>query len=78
VSRGFAKVYGTTAASFRAEIRSRFALRQIIRTGVSLVEIAAYVGFADQAHMTRAVRALTGATPTYWRSKSNSFKTVPA
>jgi AraC-like DNA-binding protein len=78
VSRGFAKVYGTTAASFRAEIRSRSALRQIIRTGVSLVEIAAYVGFADQAHMTRAVRALTGATPTYWRSKSNSFKTVPA
>jgi AraC-like DNA-binding protein len=77
VSRGFAKVYGTTAARFRAEIRARRALRQIIRTAVSLVEIAAVVGFADQAHMTRAVRDLTGATPTYWRSKSNSFKTVP-
>jgi len=78
LSRGFAKVYGTTAATFRAEIRARRALGQIIRTGISLVEIAAAVGFADQAHMTRAVRALTGATPTYWRSKSNSFKTVPA
>ena len=76
LSRGFAKVYGTTAATFRAEIRARRAFGQIIGTGVSLVEIAAVVGFADQAHMTRAVHALTGATPTYWRSKSNSFKTV--
>jgi AraC-like DNA-binding protein len=78
LSRGFAKVYGTTAARFRAEIRARRAFGQIIRTGISLVEIAAVIGFADQAHMTRAVRALTGATPTYWRSKSNSFKTAPA
>jgi AraC-like DNA-binding protein len=78
LSRGFARIFGTTAATFRAEIRARHALEQIVRTASSLVEIAAGVCFADQAHMTRAVRALTGATPTYWRSKSNSFKTVSA
>jgi AraC-like DNA-binding protein len=78
LSRGFARVYGTTPATFRAEARARRAFRQIVNTGTSLVEISSVVGFADQAHMTRAVRILTGATPTYWRSTSNSFKTLPA
>jgi hypothetical protein len=35
----------------------------------------AAAGFADQAHMSRAIRVLTGATPGNWR-RSNSFKTA--
>jgi len=42
--------------------------------GSSLAEIAAVAGFADQSHMTRAVRALTGQTPGDWL-RSNRFKT---
>jgi AraC-like DNA-binding protein len=78
ISRGFGRAYGITPASFRAEIRARRAFRQIVHTMTSLVEIASLLGFADQAHMTRAVRALTGATPSHWRSRSNWFKTLPA
>ncbi|HEU4731148.1 MAG TPA: helix-turn-helix domain-containing protein [Kofleriaceae bacterium] len=39
----------------------------IVRTRDSLAAIAAATGFADQAHMTRSVRALTGASPSAWR-----------
>ena len=78
VSRGFARTYGITPATFRAEIRARRAFRQIVHSSTSLVEVASSQGFADQAHMTRAVRSLTGATPSHWRAKSNSFKTLTA
>ncbi|MFF5104336.1 helix-turn-helix domain-containing protein [Streptomyces sp. NPDC000134] len=36
----------------------------LARTGVPLAETAARTGYADQAHLTRDVRALTGLTPT--------------
>ncbi len=78
ISRGFTRTYGIAPATFRAEIRARRAFRQIVHTMTSLVEISSGLGFADQAHMTRSVRALTGVTPSHWRSRSNSFKTLPA
>jgi AraC-like DNA-binding protein len=34
------------------------------RAGQPLAEVAAGTGYADQAHLTREVRALAGATPT--------------
>lgn len=70
ISRGFVQVFGTTAARFRAEARARRALEQILCTETPLVDIAMVEGFADHAHMTRAVRQLTGTTPKHWRSKS--------
>ena len=33
------------------------------RTGLSLAEVAARTGYADQAHFTREVKALTGMPP---------------
>ncbi len=74
VSRGFGKVFGVTPASFRAEARARRALMLIASSDAPLVAIAASTGFADQAHMSRATRTLTGAPPTAWR-RSNPFKT---
>lgn len=78
ISRGFARGYGISPATFRAESRARLAFRQIVLSTTSLAEIASVLGFADQAHMTRAIHALTGAPPSHWRSRSNSFKTLPA
>jgi AraC-like DNA-binding protein len=75
LSRGFASTFGTTAASFRAETRARQALEQIIDTEARLADIAVLTGFSDQAHMTRAIRALTGQPPGHWRRQSNLFKT---
>jgi AraC-like DNA-binding protein len=75
ISRGFAQVFGVSPEAFRAHVRTRSALRSIQDTPTSLAAIAAELGFADQAHMTRSVKQLTGATPSVWRSRANGFKT---
>ena len=67
VSRGFKAAYGVSPANYRATARARAALASIQRAEQSLAEVAATVGFADQAHMTRAVAQLTGRAPGYWR-----------
>ena len=77
ISRGFGKVFGVTPASFRKEVRSHRAFAMITGSDAPLVSIAAATGFADQAHMSRATRALTGSPPCAWR-RSNPFKTDKA
>lgn len=77
VSRGFGKVFGQAPAAFRAEARARHAFALIARTDASLASIAASAGFADQAHMSRCMRTLTGLPPGAWR-RSNPFKTERA
>lgn len=72
VSRGFAAAYGITAAAMRAELRARSAWLRITNESHSLSAIAAESGFADQAHMTRWIRRVTGATPAFWRRQSRS------
>jgi AraC-like DNA-binding protein len=67
LSRHFRQLYGVDAARFRGEARARRAWRLVVDTELPLVEIAAITGHADQPHMTRAVRALTGRTPGAWR-----------
>jgi AraC-like DNA-binding protein len=66
-SRAFTAAFGVPARRFRCELRARAAWLQIVRTRDGLAAIAAATGFADQAHMTRHVRALTGACPSHWR-----------
>lgn len=77
VSRGFRKVFGVTPAAFRLGARARHAYRMLTRSDLPCAAVAAMTGFADQAHMCRAVRALTGASPGSWR-RSISFKTGSA
>jgi AraC-like DNA-binding protein len=66
-SRAFVAAFGIPARQFRVELRVRAAWLRIVRTRDRLAEIAAATGFADQAHMTRQVCALTGASPSAWR-----------
>jgi AraC-like DNA-binding protein len=77
LSRGFQRVFGVAPAAFRTEARARKAFVRISAGHDSLAAIAAESGFADQAHMSRATRSLTGNTPGYWRTASNPFKTAP-
>ncbi len=67
VSRGFKARYGATPARYRAEVRALLAWRRIEQGQDGLAAIAADCGFADQAHLTRATTALTGAPPAAWR-----------
>jgi AraC-like DNA-binding protein len=75
VSRGFTKVFGISPEAFRARERARRAWRAIRTTKEPLAMIAAHLGFADQSHMTRSVKWLTGMAPQAWRFPANGFKT---
>jgi AraC-like DNA-binding protein len=77
LSRGFQKLFGITPAAFRAEARARKAFARITAGIEPFAAIAARSGFADQAHMSRATKTLTGKTPGHWRATSNPFKTAP-
>jgi len=76
VSRGFRRVYDVSCAAFRAQLRGRRAWRALVHGVQPLSVIAQESGFADQAHMTRSVYALTGRLPSHWRrAGSNGFNT---
>lgn len=77
VSRGFRQAFGVSPVRYRAETRALAAWRALT-LDASLADLAAETGFADQAHMTRDVRALTGRTPGQWRALQHSFKTGAA
>jgi AraC-like DNA-binding protein len=79
LSRDFSSAFGVSARQFRAELRARAAWLRIVRTRDPLATIAAATGFADQAHMTRHIRALTGAPPTAWRgdARATGFSRAP-
>jgi AraC-like DNA-binding protein len=72
VSRGFHATYGVAPATYRAELRARSAWLGVTRRGGNLATIALDAGFSDQAHMTRWVHRITGATPALWRRRSQS------
>jgi AraC-like DNA-binding protein len=79
LNRHFRQAYGITPAHHRWRTRTLGAWREIVLGAKPLADIAASAGFADQAHMTRSVVALTGRSPGRWRSKvSVSFKTKGA
>ena len=76
VSRGFRRIYEITCAAFRAQLRARRAWRALVHGVQPLCVVAQESGFADQAHMTRSVIALTGRSPSLWRRLgSNGFNT---
>lgn len=67
VSRGFKSAYGVAPSSYRLELKARRAWRMIVRGAAPLAAVAMDAGFADQAHMSRALRRVTGCTPLQWR-----------
>jgi AraC-like DNA-binding protein len=68
VSRGFRNAFGVSPQRFRFEARARIAWRRIVAEPIALTRIAHECGFADLAHMSRSITALTGAAPALWRA----------
>lgn len=60
--RAFSRATGMTPHGYQRQARVRAATR-LIRSGMALSEAAAAAGFADQAHLTRSFRRMTGVTP---------------
>jgi AraC family transcriptional regulator len=68
LARAFRRRFGVSPASYAKGARSLRAASAIAATDRSLARIACECGFADQSHMTRAVRAALGITPARLRS----------
>jgi AraC-like DNA-binding protein len=68
VSRGFALAYGVSPQRFRADRRACRAVQTLALRRQPLALLAAELGYADQAHMSREIRRLTGAPPARWRA----------
>ena len=71
LDRDFALWIGTSAGHFAQVTRLQNVSRRAYRGG-TLADIAADAGFADQAHMSRVVRKLTGLTPTRFLRSSGT------
>jgi AraC-like DNA-binding protein len=76
VSRGFKRAFGVSPIRFRAEARARRALDALTTRKLTLAELTHDLGFADQPHMSRAVRALVKTSPSKWR-QINSVQDQP-
>jgi AraC-like DNA-binding protein len=63
ISRGFRQAYGVSPKRYRLEQRTLRALRRLQTWPGTLAALAADVGFSDQAHLARAVLAMTGVAP---------------
>lgn len=64
LSRGFCKAYGVSPKRFRADQRALRALRALETWQGSGASMAVELGFADQAHMIKAVKRIAGTPPT--------------
>jgi AraC-like DNA-binding protein len=72
VSRGFRRAFGVSPKLFRLEVRTRRAWSLVVRSRRQLTTIAHDLAFADLAHMSRSIAALTGRSPSAWRQLRSS------
>lgn len=68
VARTFYRFKRRTISDFITRLRVRDACARLADLEESLSDIATTSGFADQSHMTRAIRRITGSTPATLRS----------
>ena len=69
LGRGFRQVFGVTPARFRLVARTHLAIHALQQPPAVLSEVACACGFADQAHMTRAIRTVCATSPARLRAR---------
>ena len=62
VQRHFSQVTGLTEKRIRTIVRARTAA-EMLQRGVPILDVTHELGYADQAHLTRDLKRLTGYTP---------------
>ena len=69
VQRHFLQVTGLTASRIRQIVRARTAAKMLQR-GEPILDVTHELGYADQAHLTRDLKRLTGYTPRQTRGRN--------
>jgi transcriptional regulator GlxA family with amidase domain len=65
--RAFVREYGLPPQQYLKRLRIQTACRLLVDTRESIAAIAQRCGFADQSHLTREFRRVTGSTPSAYR-----------
>ncbi len=68
----FKRTTGKTPLQWQLARRIGVAKNLLLESGLPVAEVAAQLGFADQAHLTKAFRQVTGITPGAWRRSHQS------
>ena len=68
VSRAFRKFQRQTVAEYVQDLRVKQASIDLLRPGIPLSDVALAAGFADQSHLTRIFKRVTGMTPGAFRA----------
>ena len=76
LARTFNDHYGVSVTRYSRSVRARAALSLLVSSGHELSRSAVESGYADQSHLTREIRAMTGTTPAALRSMLHGFKTT--
>jgi AraC family transcriptional regulator len=69
-ARLFKQIVGVTPHAYLASVRMEQAMKLLIATDLSLLEISQRVGYASQSHFTKVFKTLTGMTPREYRQAS--------
>lgn len=72
-SRSFRVTFGQPPHAFVSRRRLELAAHHMVHTDASLSEIALLCGFADQAHLCRRFRQVSGQTPAAWRRARRGY-----
>ncbi|WP_161989056.1 helix-turn-helix domain-containing protein [Sphingomonas glacialis] len=75
--REFKRTTGQSPHQFVIGRRLALAQDLLLRSSVSLSQIARCCGFADQAHLTRTFRRFTGASPLRWKKNAAALPGQP-
>jgi AraC family transcriptional regulator len=67
IARAFRQAFGCSVGTYARRLQVARAVALLQQGHESLSTIAHQIGFADQSHMSRMVRAQTGLTPGNWR-----------
>jgi AraC family transcriptional regulator len=70
LARSFRCRFGMSMGAFQRGLRVAHALC-MLDDGASVVAVALDAGFADQAHFTRAFKAVVGVPPALWRHRTH-------
>ncbi|CAD7034144.1 AraC family transcriptional regulator [Pseudorhizobium endolithicum] len=68
----FKQTTGKTPLQWQLSRRIELAQKMLSETDLTVADIAAQLGFSDQAHLTKAFRQTAGATPAAWRRMQQS------
>jgi AraC family transcriptional regulator len=71
-SRSFRGTFGYSPHVFVVRRRVELAAKYMLQTDMSLSDIALGCGFADQAHLSKQFRVVTGSAPAAWRREKRA------